>query len=214
MRLRCGVPGRGPLGGAACRGCCLRCARRTDASARILGEVVTVEVMARRRPLLPVQEIRKRNPLRLLSPTAVTMVVVKSTGTGMKTALATGSRANHRWCLSFGAPGGQPACSAAAPPNPLAKGRPNLFLLALKLYGRQCYSSSMFTACCGEELVGPSGDVPGAGEFGVDREWLGPDCVPLQIFGVLSAYFRDCVVIFSLLCVLLLWLVLPYCNIK
>ena len=155
-----------------------------------------------------------RNPLRLLSPTAVTMVVVKSTGTGMKTVLATGSRANHRWCLSFGAPGGQPACSAAAPPNPLAEGRPNLFLLALKLYGRQCYSRSMFMACCGEELVGPSGDVPGAGEFGVDREWLGPDCVPLQIFGVLSAYFRDCFVIFSLLCVLLFWLVLRYCNIK
>jgi hypothetical protein len=137
---------------------------------------------------------------RVLSPAAATMVVVKSTGTGMRMVLASGSRANYRWCSSFGAPGGQPACSAAAPPNLLAEGRPNFFLPAWVLDGRQCYSSSMFTACCGEELVGPSGGVPGAGEFGVVREWLGPDCVPPRIFRVLFAYSRDCFVIFTLLC--------------
>ncbi|XP_037412889.1 uncharacterized protein LOC119276037 isoform X2 [Triticum dicoccoides] len=68
MRLLCGEPGRGPIGGAACRGCGVRRARRTDASATVLDEVVAATVMARRRdgeqqwPLVPVQEIRKRHP--------------------------------------------------------------------------------------------------------------------------------------------------------
>ncbi|XP_044408101.1 uncharacterized protein [Triticum aestivum] len=70
MRLLCGEPGRGPLGGAACRGCGVRRARRTDASATVLDEVVAATVMARRRdgeqqwPLVPVQEIRKRHGVR------------------------------------------------------------------------------------------------------------------------------------------------------
>lgn len=152
-----------------------------------------------------------RNPLCLPMSTAASVVVVRSTGTGTKTVLATGSRANHRWCLSFGAPGGRSACSAAAPSNLLAEGRPILFLPALKLYGRQCCSCSVSTACCGGQLGGPSDFVPGAGEFPADREWFGPDCVPLQTLGVLSAYFRDCSVISSLLCVLL---VVLYCNIQ
>ncbi|XP_037412894.1 uncharacterized protein LOC119276037 isoform X3 [Triticum dicoccoides] len=38
MRLLCGEPGRGPIGGAACRGCGVRRARRTDASATVLDE--------------------------------------------------------------------------------------------------------------------------------------------------------------------------------
>ncbi|XP_037415357.1 uncharacterized protein LOC119278097 [Triticum dicoccoides] len=70
MRLRCGELGRGPLGGAACRGCGVCRARRTDASASVLDEVVAATVMARRRdgeqqwPLVPVQEIRKRHGVR------------------------------------------------------------------------------------------------------------------------------------------------------
>ncbi|KAM3194315.1 hypothetical protein ACQJBY_070782 [Aegilops geniculata] len=70
MWLRCGELGRGPLGGAACRGCGVRRARRTGASACVLDEVVAAIVMARRRdgeqqwPLVPVQEIRKRHGVR------------------------------------------------------------------------------------------------------------------------------------------------------